>query len=420
MADPQRQSRFELKVGLKGFAGPVAGEDFKPFVVVSSLDPSTTEATQLCRSQALPSAAGKRYWDPCGQVDYMFKAKQPMVVDLYHESVPGSDDLGAQMFVGRYPFDLGELSAAAGHTMYGPVDPAGGPQPSVLAGVPKGQVGYIAVIGKPVELVPAVQGVPASRCLQAYLAGGLQIQVMVSIDFTSSNGDSFEPDSLHHLGDEPNQYQRTLKRTLETLAPYDADGMIPAFGYGARAYPPAVSHCFPLSFGDGKVELPGVAGVMAAYSQAAQTLRYAAPTNFAPSLVRAIQEAQTAKDTGNSYVFLFILTDGRISDMQETKDRVVEAANSLPLSIVIVGVGDADFESMVELDADDTPLVASDGTQAESDIVQFVPYRDFADKSLLDDEFSQSVLEEIPEQIERYHQTHGIAPLPPTVPTVIF
>ena len=40
------------------------------------------------------------------------------------------------------------------------------------------------------------------------------------------------------------------------------------------------------------------------------------------------------------------LQDGIITDMQNTVDRIV-GASSLPLSIVIVGVGGADFTNMV-------------------------------------------------------------------------
>jgi len=42
-------------------------------------------------------------------------------------------------------------------------------------------------------------------------------------------------------------------------------------------------------------------------------------------------------------------------DMQASIDAIV-AASGLPLSIVIVGVGSADFTSMETLDADDAPL----------------------------------------------------------------
>ena len=42
-------------------------------------------------------------------------------------------------------------------------------------------------------------------------------------------------------------------------------------------------------------------------------------------------------------------------DQQKTVDEIV-AASGLPLSIIIVGVGNADFTQMEELDADKKPL----------------------------------------------------------------
>ncbi len=55
-----------------------------------------------------------------------------------------------------------------------------------------------------------------------------------------------------------------------------------------------------------------------------------------------------------------MLTDGAISDMEDTK-RAVIAASHLPLSIIIVGVGQANFDAMNALDADDAKLVWSVG-----------------------------------------------------------
>ena len=47
------------------------------------------------------------------------------------------------------------------------------------------------------------------------------------------------------------------------------------------------------------------------------------------------------------YMYVFICEqDGIITDMKNTVDRIVHAS-SLPLSIVIVGVGGADFSNMV-------------------------------------------------------------------------
>ena len=55
------------------------------------------------------------------------------------------------------------------------------------------------------------------------------------------------------------------------------------------------------------------------------------------------------------YTILLILTDGKIDDMQETIDEIVDASD-LPLSIVIIGVGKFDFVSMNQLNANDAPL----------------------------------------------------------------
>jgi len=47
----------------------------------------------------------------------------------------------------------------------------------------------------------------------------------------------------------------------------------------------------------------------------------------------------------HKYLILLILTDGDISDMQATKDEIVKATE-LPLSILIIGVGDNEFTQM--------------------------------------------------------------------------
>ena len=46
-----------------------------------------------------------------------------------------------------------------------------------------------------------------------------------------------------------------------------------------------------------------------------------------------------------------MLTDGDISDMTDTMKAII-AASYLPMSIIIVGVGMANFHAMRELDSD--------------------------------------------------------------------
>lgn len=60
------------------------------------------------------------------------------------------------------------------------------------------------------------------------------------------------------------------------------------------------------------------------------------------------------------YFILLLLTDGTLSDMRETKLALIRAS-SLPMSVIIVGVGGANFSAMRELDADDARWVAWNG-----------------------------------------------------------
>ena len=67
---------------------------------------------------------------------------------------------------------------------------------------------------------------------------------------------------------------------------------------------------------------------------------------------------------------LLILTDGVINDLDSTKAAIIEASSE-PISIVIVGVGEADFSQMQALDSDEALLTHNRKT-ATRDIVQFV------------------------------------------------
>ncbi len=80
------------------------------------------------------------------------------------------------------------------------------------------------------------------------------------------------------------------------------------------------------------------------------------PTYFAP-LLQYINKVVnfTAEEFPMKYFTVLIMTDGEIHDMQETIDEIV-VSSTLPVSIIIVGVGHANFNAMHELDADDGPL----------------------------------------------------------------
>ena len=93
--------------------------------------------------------------------------------------------------------------------------------------------------------------------------------------------------------------------------------------------------------------------------------------------------------------------------MQKTIDEIVRGS-SLPLSIIIVGVGKEDFSSMQVLDADDEPLYSKTYKKTmERDIVQFVPFRNFKGNPLM---LAKETLNEVPNQLVGFFESKGIKP----------
>lgn len=101
-------------------------------------------------------------------------------------------------------------------------------------------------------------------------------------------------------------------------------------------------------------------------------------------------------------IFIFYL-----QPQDATIDEIVAATN-LPLSIIIVGVGNEDFKKMEILDADDVPLRSSSGKLMERDIVQFVPFNKF--KNAHPSRLASEVLAEVPQQFLSYMAKKGIKP----------
>uniref|UniRef100_A0A8C4M286 Copine family member 9 n=1 Tax=Equus asinus asinus TaxID=83772 RepID=A0A8C4M286_EQUAS len=247
-------------------------------------------------------------------------------------------------------------------------------------------------------------------------SGTVSLNFTVAIDFTASNGNPLQPTSLHYMSPyQLSAYAMALKAVGEIIQDYDSDKLFPAYGFGAKLPPEGrISHQFPLNNNDEDPNCAGIEGVLESYFQSLRTVQLYGPTYFAPVINQVARAAAKISD-GSQYYVLLIITDGVISDMTQTKEAIV-SASSLPMSIIIVGVGPAMFEAMEELDGDDV-RVSYRGRYAERDIVQFVPFRDYVDRSgnqvLSMARLAKDVLAEIPEQLLSYMRTRDIQPRPP-------
>ena len=309
-----------------------------------------------------------------------------------------------------------------------------------------------------------------------YIFSGMEINLIIAIDYTGSNGHPNNPNSLHYIGgDVQNQYEKAIRSCGDILAQYDEDSLIPLYGFGGvRPKKMLVEHVFPLNsfvkkkkyesktpqipvYSRGKVNndknkfmkevqakvtnlinkqttvnsdddsennsvlsdrtktlekkvilkedsVAGIEEVIEVYKNSINKIVFSGPTNFSPLIEKVSSSIRSNGMNNLDYFILLIITDGQISDLKQTINLIVNSSD-LPLSIVIVGVGDDDFSSMEILDGDDFPLTSVNNKITSRDIIQFVPFNTYSyDEKVLGAE----ILKEVPGQVESYFLFNNI------------
>ncbi|KAH0933724.1 E3 ubiquitin-protein ligase RGLG1 [Brassica rapa] len=238
---------------------------------------------------------------------------------------------------------------------------------------------------------------------EALARAGLESSnLILGIDFTKSNewtgAKSFNKKSLHHISNTPNPYEQAITIIGRTLAAFDEDNLIPCFGFGdASTHDQDVFSFYP----EGR-SCNGFEQVLARYRDIVPHLKLAGPTSFAPIIEMAMT---VVEQSSGQYHVLVIIADGQVTRSVDTEhgqlspqeQRTVDAivkASALPLSIVLVGVGDGPWDMMQEFD-DNIPARAFDN-------FQFVNFTEIMSKnkeqSRKETEFALSALMEIPPQ----------------------
>ena len=241
------------------------------------------------------------------------------------------------------------------------------------------------------------------------ISSGLRLKLSIGIDFTGSNGHPLDQNTLHCIiDDKPNDYERVIKSIGNILSNYNNEKLYPVYGFGAllNKYDQMASMCFNINFQDNP-EIYTIDNVLKVYRQNLEKLTFSGPTYFSPIINKVINDIKR-KDKKNSieYNILMILTDGVIDDIQETIDALVEGS-FLPLSVIIVGIGDADFSNMVALDGNVNPLFSRKNVKWMRDLVQFIQYNKYKnDEKTL----TKEILEEIPRQVIEYYTLNNFYP----------
>ena len=238
-----------------------------------------------------------------------------------------------------------------------------------------------------------------------YLKEGIDLNLNIAIDYTISNGKPNDKNSLHYAnGEEANDYEKAIYSCGKIVAYYDKDQIFPVYGFGG--IPPGENEsndCFNINFTDSP-NIKTIEEVISIYKQSLNQIAFKGPTRFAPVISKVMEEIKKEmKDypEDNHYEILMILTDGIINDMPKTLELLVDCAE-LPLSVIIIGIGKANFDDMHILDGDEVKLTDHKGRVTKRDLVQFVEYEKFKQKKG-NEELAEEVLKEIPRQVEEYY-----------------
>ena len=160
-----------------------------------------------------------------------------------------------------------------------------------------------------------------------FIQGGTQVNFTVAIDFTGSNRNPNESRSLHYRDPtgKPNQYVTAIQAVGEIIQDYDSDKIFPSLGFGARIPPNGqVSHEFFLTLDPNNPYCQGIDGVLAAYYNSLNQVQLYGPTNFSPVINHVAQFARAYLNDPTNYFVLLIITDGIITDFEDTKRSMAE------------------------------------------------------------------------------------------------
>mmetsp|Transcript_28363 Transcript_28363/g.43495 ORF Transcript_28363/g.43495 Transcript_28363/m.43495 type:complete len:825 (+) Transcript_28363:303-2777(+) len=347
--------------------------------------------------------------------------------DLYRKLRIHIQDWDGESLTRKTPDDLGFVETTLPHLLSKPRYKIMRYSSRHQVCVPKGELHVVEA-----------QIVPQPTMIE-YLKGGCQLKLHVAVDFGSTSDSPNRAEDLHSLAQRENEYMMAIDSIGSILADYSSSGQFTMSGFGATL-DGSHSDFFPLTNKNNTYnsQLTGVDSLLDAYEQCLNQPGFELsnePTRMASTIEHAMKNARDSSSSSNNnknqesslsssssstpqeqiYHVLCILTDGCISDMDDTMDMICQASkkdSGPPLSIIIVGVGQhGNFEDMVLLDGDHGQLKAAD-----RDIVQFVPFREYVHDPL---KLAEETLEEVPDQLIEYFTSREVYPNPPVVPSFV-
>ena len=228
-----------------------------------------------------------------------------------------------------------------------------------------------------------------------------RFNVAFAIDFTGSNYSEYRGIDRHCLKKDisENYYIKAIKFCGRVLDEYSSDHIFPTFSFGAYINK-STSHCLNVNFKDN----PGIStldNVIQEYRNCLTKIVLSGPTLICPIIDNFKNIIKNNKSI-SIYNVLMIITDGIIEDINNVINSVVDA-QSLPLSINIIGIGEEPTQEMRRLNMELGPLYDGYGKRMDRKVVTYIHFQKYQNNfNMLKNELMKTIPENVIEYLNNY------------------
>jgi hypothetical protein len=199
--------------------------------------------------------------------------------------------------------------------------------------------------------------------------GGTQIHLMAAIDM-SWDSQPFHRKPIDISGQQMNCFEYVIQSLGQILKHYDFQGLYGGFKFGTKttATNEKTKDSFNFKYKSINPYCDSVEDLIRCYKATLSLVDASTHRDFAPVIQEVLQMIKNFLN-GKHYFVLLIVTAGNNSDNADTLEAIVKAS-AMPLSIIMVGVGNSNFNALKRLSGDST---CSRGTRTYRDNVQVWP-----------------------------------------------
>ena len=229
-----------------------------------------------------------------------------------------------------------------------------------------------------------------------YMKAGIKLKSIIGIDFTQG--------SEHGIDEKNNQYLQTIAEFREIMYCYMRD--FDVYGYGAKfSDNNQKGDFFNLNLKD-KSPLHGYTNVEKAYKECFKKINYCDKDSLSPLIRHLNNKIMENYEAEDYYIFLLLISNPpKKEDIQKCIDAFIENT-FLPLSVIVIGIGDKDFKSIKSLFSNKHRFSSKDIEKSRNNIY-FFPLKNFNFKY---DLVLQECLKEIPKQLVEYYNINSTTP----------